>query len=897
MSEYSSTTRTAQSSKSKKRKKKNLRKKRFQLSLSTILIVLFAILGIVLAYILKVILTSPEITAATVAPQGYTTFIYDDKGEVVDELHTGTSNRVYIEIDEIPEDLQNAIIVMEDKRFYSHNGIDLIGLARAAIIDIATLSKKQGASTLTQQLIKNNVLTSDKKLERKIREMYLATVLESKLRAEYGKEEAKKVILELYLNTVGFGKGCYGVQAASERYFGKDVNELNLDECTVLAAIIQRPRALEPVANPENNNNRRKIILKYLKNADKITNEEYKASVDANPYVCVSEHNEKYVAENETNSYFADTLIEEITKDLVEQKGLTEEVATNLIYSGGLKIYSTMNKKVQDSIDAVFQGKDSTFATQGAEYTLTYNLDIEKEDGTPKYFQKFANLTANDDETVNAKIEELKKELMTDKDKILNESHFLTLQPQASMVILDYRTGEVKGIAGGRGEKNISRGLNRATQSPRQAGSTFKVLAAFAPAIDMKIKTAASVQDDVPYYLTNYGNKEIKNWYSGPDYRGLSTLRDGTRDSMNIVAVKTVMDVGLDNAFDYLTKFGFTTLVESRLVDGKIFSDKSPSVALGGLTDGVTVLELTAAYGTIANGGVHQSPIFYTKVTDINDKVLLTKESVATEVLDPGAAWIVTTMLYDVCHGGTGSSANIGGQYVAGKTGTTTDSKDLTFAGFTGYYAGGIWVGHDQPKVIRGDQSIHTRAWAQVMAKVHEGLAYKDFPRPSNVTSAYICTESGKIATHLCEQDQRGSTVRSEWFLEGTVPSEECDCHVTANVVKVEDKYYLANPSMMDQGTTMVFIKRNPDDKGSYYDPNIKDKIGDSIYEVPTTYYDGSSPTTPIEGGITEGDENPDDVSEPFDDVFKDSREQGSGNDTTPADDNDDFEPIDNSVY
>ena len=225
--------------------------------------------------------------------------------------------------------------------------------------------------------------------------MYLATVLESKLRAEYGKEEAKKVILELYLNTVGFGKGCYGVQAASERYFGKDVKDLNLDECTVLGAIIQRPTALEPVANPENNNNRRKIILKYLKNADKITDEEYKASIDANPYVGVSEHNEKYVAENETNSYFADTLIEEITKDLVEQKGLTEEVATNLIYSGGLKIYSTMNKKVQDSIDAVFQGKDSAFATQGAEYTLTVEAlmhnGVALQSGTSHYFgQKFS---------------------------------------------------------------------------------------------------------------------------------------------------------------------------------------------------------------------------------------------------------------------------------------------------------------------------------------------------------------------------------------------------------------------------------------------------------------------------------------------------------------------------
>ena len=238
----------------------------------------------------------------------------------------------------------------------------------------------------------------------------------------------------------------------------------------------------------------------------------------------------------------------------------------------------------------------------------------------------------------------------------------------------------------------------------------------------MKIKTAASVQDDIPYYLINYDNKEIKNWYSNPPYRGLSTLRDGTRDSMNIVAVKTVMDVGLDNAFNYLKKFGFTTLVESRASNGKIYSDKSPSVALGGLTDGVTVLELTSAYGAIANQGELNTPIFYTKVTNINDEVLLTKSTTSHQVIDPATAYITTTMMRDVITSGTGGSASVYNQYVAGKTGTTSDSKDLTFVGYTPYYVAGIWVGHDQPKVIRGDQSIHTKAWSKVMTKIHANL-------------------------------------------------------------------------------------------------------------------------------------------------------------------------------
>lgn len=891
----------SRSTRSSKNRKKQLRAQRIRTGLSIILIAFFAILGIALAYILKIVLTSPEINANTVAPEGYTTFIYDDDGNIADELHDGSSNRVYKELEEIPVYLQRAVIDMEDKRFYSHNGIDFIGLARAIIIDVCTLSKKQGASTLTQQLIKNNVLTADKKIDRKIREMYLATVLESKLKQEYGKEEAKNVILELYLNTVGFGKGCYGVEAASERYFGKDVSELTLDECTVLGAIIQSPSHLEPINNPEANNERRKIILKYMLNNKDITKEEYEASLKADPYVGVSDHNAEYVQTNSTNSYFVDALIEEITKDLVEQKGLSEETATHLIYSGGLKIYSTMDQHVQESIDSVFVNQDSEFATTGAEYQLVYNLDIEHQDGTPRYFQKTAILADKNEETVNAKIAELKASLMDETDKILNESHYLVLQPQAAMVVIDYKNGHVKGLAGGRGEKVINRGLNRATQSPRQAGSTFKVLAAFIPAIDMKIKTAASIQDDIPYYLTNYDNKEIKNWYSNPNYRGLSTLRDGTRDSMNIVAVKTVMDVGLENSFRYLQKFGFTTLVEARLENGMIYSDKSPSVALGGLTDGVTVLELTSAYGAIANGGVLNTPIIYTKVTNINDELILEKDTTTSNVIDPGTAFIATTMMHDVVQGGgTGGSASIGGQYVAGKTGTTSDSKDLTFVGYTPYYVAGIWVGHDQPKVIKGDQSIHTRAWSKVMTKVHASLPYKDFVRPSNVTTAWVCAESGMLAMEgLCDCDPRGSRAYTEYFLEGTEPTEYCTTHIRANAVNIDGKYYLANAGDPNTEST-VFIQR-PTDGSSYYDPQLKidNQLGDAVYELPTEYYNGLGfPDSFINDG----------ESEPFDDVFKDLKnkdddEKGKDKDKDKdkkeekdEDEEDIFVPIDTSM-
>ncbi len=853
--------------KENKKKTKNIKAKKLKTILSALLIVGFAILGAVVAFVLKIIVTSPDLTPLSISPKEYTTFIYDENGKEVDKLH-GRENRVYVPLDQIPENLRNAVIVMEDVRFYEHNGIDYKALARAAVIDVLTLSFKEGASTITQQLVKNNILTSDKKISRKIREMYLATVLEKKLKEQYGKDKAKDYILELYLNTIHLGNGCNGVQSAANRYFGKDVSELTLDECTILGAIIKSPSNLEPTRNSENNNNRRQIILKYMVDKKMITEEEYDASLASNPYENVSNFNAKYAETNMTNSYFVDSLIDEVARDIMTQYGYTREIAERLIYSGGLNIYSTMDKNVQNAIDNTFSNTSNSFATTGTEYRIVYNLDLKRKDedgkNTEKYYQKLLTVKTKDDATVNAAMAEAKADLMQEGDEVLKESHYIQIQPQAAMVIIDYHNGHVKGIAGGRGEKETDRDLNRAIQSKRQSGSTFKVLAAFAPAIDMKIHTAGSVQDDVPYYLSSaYANKEIKNWYSKPyPYRGLSTLREGTRDSMNIVAVKTVMDVGLDNAFNYLTKFGFTSLVDSRTVNGKVYTDKSPSVALGGLTDGVSVLELTSAYGAIANGGILNKPIFYTKVTTLNGDVLLTNTTTSTKVIDESTAFIVTDMMRDVITSGTGGTAGISGQPVAGKTGTTSDSKDLTFAGYTPYYVGGIWFGHDIPKPMYGDQSIHTKAWRSVMQEVHKGLPWKDFKKPTSVVSASICRESGLLAAPgLCENDPRGSAVYTEYFAEGTVPTETCTCHVKKNVVLVDGKYYLAKEGVTPANLPVmqaVFIERS-DDLGSYYDVNIKDSIQDAQYEAPKEYYNPH-------GFEINGDESEDD----FDDYFND---------------------------
>ncbi len=827
---------------SKSKNKGRVKVKKLRLFLVVLLTAGFIVAGAIGAYLLNIIVTSPDISLITVSPRGFTTVLYDKDGSEYDKLH-GEKNRIYVTLDKIPQVLQDAFVAVEDKRFFKHNGIDFRGILRSIYVNIKTFSFSQGASTITQQLIRNNLLTFDKELDRKIREQFMAYSLEAKLRKEMGKEKAKLEILELYLNTISLGSGTNGVQAATNRYFGKDVSELNLSEAAVIAAITQNPSRYDPVRFPENNKKRRGIILKALLDQKYITKEEYDKASSDDPYVNISNYNEYFIENNKANSYFTDQIIEELKRDLMKQKGLTDIQAVNLIYSGGLKIYTTIDPVVQNAIDKVFSNQASSFAKNGVKYTLVYNLDVKKANDESKYYQKTATVTKLED--VDAQIQKIKGELMEEGDTVSRESHFTTMQPQAAMIIIDYTNGYVRGLAGGRGSKVLDRDLNRATQSVRQTGSTFKPLSSFIPAIDMGVMTAGSVLDDTPIVVNG---KFINNWW-GNSYTGLANLRKATERSMNIIAVKNLLKITPEKGYDYLIKFGFTTLVSSRREGNQVFTDKTASLALGGLTDGVSLIELTSAYGAVANGGVLVKPTFYTKVLDNNGREILTHFSEKTQVIKEETAYIATTMLRDVITGsqGTGGSAGLSNVPVAGKTGTTSDNKDLLFVGYTPYnYVGGLWFGYDKPETIKGDQSIHTKAWKAVMAEIHAGLKWKDFPRPTNVTTAIICRDSGLLPTDLCELDPRGNRCYSEYFAKGTVPSASCNVHVLANVTTVDGVNYLVNPALGEffPIEEKVLIKRP---EGFTYDPKYKGLIADTIYEVPAEYYDpfGISPTEP----------------------------------------------------
>mgnify|MGYP000140104029 FL=1 len=725
--------------------------------------------------------SAPDIHDIDATPTGYLSTVLDNQGNETATLVASGSNRVYVTIDEIPLDLQHAFVAIEDARFYEHNGIDITGIVRAGITGITSGRFSQGASTITQQLLKNNVFTDwtsessfADKMERKIQEQYLAIQLE--------KVEDKDWILENYLNTINLGQNTLGVQAASQRYFNKDVSELTLSECAVIAGITQNPSRYNPVSNPDANAERRTKVLNNMLDQGYIDQAAYDTAMADNVYDRIQIVDSETASDN-INSYFVDALTEQVIDDLMEVKGYTETQAYKALYEGGLTIYSTQDPSIQQICDEEVNNADN----YGSEtkYSCSYRLTIQKADGTYQnyseqtmlsYYQsknsKY-NIDFDSKEAVDAAIEQYKADIMEDGDTIVpnGESITYTMQPQASMTVIDQSTGEVKAIVGGRGDKTANKTLNRATDTKRQPGSTFKILSAYAPALDIGGMTLASVQDDAPYTYSNAAHTPVNNY--DKSYRGFTTIREGITYSINIVAVKTLTDIGVDIGYEYLQNFGFSTLCDS---------DRTQALALGGITNGVTNLELTAAYATIANGGTYTKPRFYTKILDHDGNVLIDNTPQTHTVLKETTAWLLTNAMEDVLTNGTGRPAHFNGMPQAGKSGTTSSDRDALFAGYTPYYTCVVWGGYDDNAELSYTTYPKT-LWKSVMGRIHENLDYKDFDKPDGITTATVCKKSGKLAVAgLCDSDPRGSMVESEYFASGTVPKDYCDHHVRVTI-------------------------------------------------------------------------------------------------------------------
>lgn len=804
-----------------------------------------------------VIDTAPDVDDIDIMPLGYATFLYDDAGNQIRKLAAPDSNRLPVTLDQIPVDLQHAVVAIEDERFYEHNGIDVKGILRAGMKALTTGDFSEGASTITQQLLKNNVFTNwtseSTQLERftrKIQEQYLAVQVE--------KKTDKDTILENYLNTINLGAGSYGVQAAARQYFDKDIWDLNLSECATLAGITQNPTKFNPIINPDSNRKRRKEVLQHMLDQNYITQDQYDEALADDVYSRIQAAQEKNSStENTVYTYFEDELTDQIINDLMNIKGYTKKQATNLLYSGGLKVYTTQDSKIQNILDEEYA--DPSNYPDTVQYELDYALTVTDPNGNQVNYSKemlqlyFQNedpdfdLLFDSPEDGQTYVDKYKASILANGSKVLAERVNFAPQPQSSMSVIDQHTGYVKALIGGRGEKTASLTLNRATDTTRQPGSTFKIVSTYAPALNEKGMTLATTFEDEPYEYPD--GSPVNN--ATRSYNGTTTIRTAIQNSINVVAVKCLEKVTPELGLKYLDNFGFTTLAHGTEADkdanGNVWSDANLATALGGITRGVTNVELCASYAAIANNGNYIKPIYYTKILDHNGNVLIENTAAERSVIKESTAFLLTSAMEDVVKQGTGTACQLDNMPVAGKTGTTEAYNDLWFVGYTPYYTCAVWSGYDNnEKLPDYARNFHKALWKKVMTRIHEGLPSKEFEKPASVEKLSVCEETGLLP-------RAGCPVITEYFDVGTMPTEYCDQHFYDSDDYDYDYNYDADSSDQTDNTTDTDNSENSDNGNTDNsgDSNNTDDNGNSSD-------DGTDNTG---GSDDNGDGNEDDSS------------------------------------
>jgi len=666
-------------------------------------------IGILVGVLFGVLDTTKELTADDLNFKNLTTIFLDKDGKEIVKVF-GYENRIVVRLSEMSKYLPDAFIAIEDERFLEHKGVDFKRSIGALVNYVIPGGKQYGGSTITQQLIKNITGDDEVSFWRKVREQFRALMLENKL--------SKDQILELYLNTIYLSEGAYGVQTASITYFDKDAKDLTVAEAAMIAGITQYPSKFDPIKNFKASKERQEIVLAKMKELGYITQEQYVQAIKEKIKL-----KKGVVKKTVSQSYFVDAVCEDVLRDLQEKRNISKPMAQKMLFSDGLKVYTTMDSNVQDAIDKAYSENSSVFS-------------------------QFSGSK---------------------------------VKPQSAMVVIDYTTGQVVGLAGGVGQKEGIMTFNRATHTKRQPGSSIKPIAVYGPALDMGLITPATVIDDVPITI---GRWSPRNSYKD-GFKGLSTIRKAITNSMNVVAVKVWLKVTGKRSVEFLKNVGISNLAEQ--------DKNSPeALALGGLTIGVSPMKMSAAYSAIANGGYFASPILYTRVEDRNGKVLLENKAQFVKVMDERAAYVLTNMMKDVVTYGTGGSAKLQNMPAAGKTGTTSENIDRWFVGFTPYYVGATWFGYDnddgKKRSIPGSSNYSAKIWQMVMEKVHKNLQIKDFVEPNGIVKCQVCIDSGKLPGPLCAYDPRGSRVRTEIFIKGTEPTETCSAHVKVKICGVSGR-------------------------------------------------------------------------------------------------------------
>ena len=894
-----------------RRKPRFTLKKLLVITLMTVLISLTLFAGSVGLAFVNILTTAPEIDPYSIN-SGFeeTSLIFDKDKNLLEKVETA-EYRTFVKLNKVPQFLKDAFISIEDERFYEHPGVDPKGILSSLYENFKAGGVVRGASTITQQLIKNTFLSNEQTLTRKLKEIYLALNLETKL--------SKDQILESYLNMISLGQNSYGVQEASRTYFSKNVDEINIAQAALLAGIVKGPNIYQPfyrvsplkfdeatmrkigeteilgekyilVFNTKSVQ-RQKVILKKMLELGKINQAEYDEAINFDVVASLKPSAKK---ETEITSYATDYVKNQVVEDLMEKYQITKQKAQERLFTGGLRIYSTIDTKVQKDLDEVNRNFNGILLGDLKRYKapllVDRNLDkagnIVDKDGNLVYYKKENLLTddgylfipkgefsinANGDLAITSSrilaykkstdIQDyytidgaknllthrvgglavpdayylrqarhsliIKAEFFEKNDKFykvnetgnlfINPEYFYNnktglVQPQSATVIMDYKTGHIVAMIGGRDVKG-SRILNRATDTARQPGSSMKPLAVYLPALDNGF-TAASPILDIPM-ITADGKVWPNNVYTG--FKGITTLRESLIYSINVSSARTLKKIGIPTSIKYLKKLGIINeenpskdnFVQSS--ENKTHNDENlASLALGGMTKGVSPLDMTAAYSAIANNGVYNEPIIYTKVLDKDGNIVLEKEAKQRRVVSPQIAYVMKDILRSTAYEHTGKNAIIKGQASAGKTGTTDYNADFWFVGFTNYYAAATWMGNDSPKItITQNSWLAAKLWGHIMTKIHQDKESKpQFAQPDGIVKAYVCTKSGKKPNQFCSSDPRG-VVREEIFAKGTEPTETCNVHVALEVNSSNNK--LATEFTPEElKITKVFTALNP---------------------------------------------------------------------------------------
>ena len=732
-------------------KKRKKRKKKFSflkligglfLTIFTIGVVgvftLYLFLQIFMTYINTSVVPTVNVTVEELTMSEASTIYYKNsitgEWEVLDTLFAPEGNRQIVEYNQLPEHLINALVAIEDKRFWNHHGVDWEGTAAAFYKTFATGSTR-GGSTITQQFLRNVTKDNDTTFQRKVREIFRAL--------EFEKTHSKEDILTLYLNYVYFGAGCDGIQTAAQKYFGKDVSELTLAESASIIAITNNPSLYDPFYDVtfkngktprDYNKQRQELILDVMASEGYITQavadatkKEFLLFTDTPQYALLhkDDEEEEIVQTSNVYSWFTDLVVEDAIRLICEAKGCDKGMASTLLYSAGYHIYTTLDMDIQKIVDRV--------------YLDTSNFDYPSASGA---------------------------------------------QLDSAITIIDPYTGNIVAIAGGVGEKTVSRGLNLATAN-RPCGSAIKPLSVYAPAIDYDIITPGSVVDDYPMMYNEKKDGDSKITYtawprnSNNKYRGYSTVAYSVQWSLNTVATRVLDMLSVEDSFDFMEyNLGFD-------LDQK---DKSLApLAMGGLTYGVSTVEMAAAYAAFANSGIYTTPRTITQILGNDGKEVIADNTLVESrvAMKETTAYLINEMLTSVVTGGTGTSAGFDGMTIAGKTGTTSNNFDRYFVGYTPYYSAAVWVGYSQSneKINSGTKNPAALVWKMIMEEVHKELEKRSFPEPATgITEVTVCIDCGLLATENCVNEARGNRTDTFEVQESAAPTEECTCHIPVRV-------------------------------------------------------------------------------------------------------------------